>query len=86
MPTYDYVCQECKHHFELITKIDNRKDAEEEPCPNCTAPAVELVMSAPAIGDPVRLGITRPDGGFSEVLQKIHKSNRGSQLHNSRYI
>jgi putative FmdB family regulatory protein len=86
MPTYDYECQKCKHHFVLITKIDDRNIAETEPCPECQEVAVEKLMTAPGFADPVRIGIRRPDGGFSEVLQKIHHSNRGSDLHNSRYI
>jgi hypothetical protein len=30
---------------------------------------------AGALGDPVRLGITTTDGGFKEVLSKIHAAN-----------
>jgi hypothetical protein len=30
---------------------------------------------AGALGDPVRLGITTADGGFKEVLSKIHSAN-----------
>jgi hypothetical protein len=35
---------------------------------------------APAMGDPVRLGVTKTDTGFKEVLSKIHEKTPGSQL------
>ena len=57
---------------------------EEEPCPNCGEVAVKKVMmTAPAIGDAVRLRIRRPDGGFKEVLQKIHEKTPGSTIKNN---
>jgi len=33
-----------------------------------------------SLGDPVRLGITTPDGGFKEVLSKIAENNYKSNL------
>lgn len=35
---------------------------------------------APAMGDPVRLGVRKMDTGFKEVLQKIHSKAPGSSL------
>lgn len=35
--------------------------------------------SAPAIGDPVRLGLRKPDAGFKEVLQKIADRTPGGK-------
>ncbi len=32
MPTYEYECQKCGHHFELFQSI---KDAPKKTCPNC---------------------------------------------------
>jgi hypothetical protein len=29
-----------------------------------------ILLGAPSLGDPVRLGIRKPDQGFREVLQK----------------
>jgi hypothetical protein len=29
-----------------------------------------VILGAPSIGDPVRLGLRKPDQGFREVLQK----------------
>lgn len=88
MPTYEYQCEKCNHYFTLFTSISNMLEAEIEPCPNCAEVSVKKVMlTAPVIGDSVRLGIRRPDGGFKEVLQKIHQNVPGSNLNtDSRYI
>jgi putative FmdB family regulatory protein len=32
MPTYEYECQKCGHHFDLYQSI---KDAPKKTCPNC---------------------------------------------------
>lgn len=88
MPTYEYQCEKCDHYYTQYLSISRMLEPEGEPCPNCAEKAVKKVMmTPPAFGDPVRLGIRRPDGGFKEVLQKIHGSNRGSKLNtDSRYI
>lgn len=88
MPTYEYECETCKHYFTKFLSISNMKQPEVEPCPKCEALAVKkVIFTAPALGDPVRLGITRPDGGFKEVLQKVHAANPGSRLNtDSRYM
>ena len=81
MPLYTYKCSSCMHEFELITKIANYKDAEAQECPECKSNnTISLKVSAPAFGDPVRLGIIRPDNGFKEVLSKIHEKTSGSEL------
>lgn len=88
MPTYEYQCEKCEHYFTKFLSIPRMLEPEGEECPNCSEKAVKKVMfTAPTLGDPVRLGITRPDGGFKEVLQKIHDKNPGSNLNtNSRYF
>lgn len=88
MPTYEYQCEKCEHYYTQYLSISRMLEPEGEPCPNCAEKTVKKVMmTPPAFGDPVRLGIRRPDGGFKEVLQKIHGSNRGSKLNtDSRYI
>lgn len=88
MPTYEYQCDACTHYFTRFTSIATMNAAEEEPCPECHLIAVRKVMlTAPAIGDPVRLRVRRPDNGFKEVLQKIHESTPGSTINrNSSFI
>ncbi|MBN1540592.1 zinc ribbon domain-containing protein [candidate division KSB1 bacterium] len=39
MPTYDYLCRDCGHRFEVFQTITSDPVAE---CPNCTGPAERL--------------------------------------------
>ena len=40
----------------------------------------QLIKTAPAIADPTRLGIKKPDSGFRDVLKKVKKAHRGSTV------
>lgn len=81
MPTYDYACSACNQQFEKFLSIGNRHLPTEEPCPQCAATGtVTLSIGAPPVGDAVRLGIRKIDGGFKEVLQRIHAANPKSNL------
>ncbi|MFC1736898.1 FmdB family zinc ribbon protein, partial [Candidatus Hydrogenedentota bacterium] len=44
MPTYEYECQKCGHHFE---KFQNMTDARVKNCPNCGG-SVERLIGAGA--------------------------------------
>jgi len=81
MPNYDYICDACEYHFDKILSISEMKQPESEPCPNCGEVKVQkVILQGPAIGDAVRLGVRRPDGGFKEVIQKIDNNNRNNSL------
>lgn len=43
-------------------------------------PHLQTIITAPMICDPVRVGVTKVDGGFKEVLQKVHERTPGSRL------
>lgn len=88
MPYYDYQCSKCKHAFEKKLHIEELHGPEHEPCPECGgAKTVMNIVGAPPFGDPVRLGVRRPDDGFKDVLREIHKKNHGSLIKDSsRYI
>lgn len=46
-----------------------------------------IITQAPSIGDAIRLGVTRPDGAWKEVLQRIDEKSPGSKLKDhSRYL
>jgi putative FmdB family regulatory protein len=45
MPLYEYVCDACAHHFEVIQKYS---DAPIEVCPKCGG-HVQKMLSSPAI-------------------------------------
>lgn len=79
MPLYDFKCSDCSTIFEVSCKISEKSDPK--PCPNCSSAQTEFVLlTAPSIADPVRVGVRKMDNGFKEVLQKIHEKTPGSRL------
>lgn len=80
MPLYDYACSKCDYEFRDLLRVDDRKIPETKKCPSCNKKGVKIQVGAPAIGDSVRLGITKPSSQFKEVLQKIHENTPGSKL------
>jgi putative FmdB family regulatory protein len=84
MPTYDLRCNQCKEEFTLRCSYDERIAT---PCPKCGSLDHEqhFTTTSPSVGDSVRLGVRTIDGGFREVLSKIHsaagrRSNLASKL------
>jgi putative FmdB family regulatory protein len=71
MPLYDYECKKCGIVFEDQMLIADRKAPTEKPCFQCGDGEIELLISAVSIGDPVRLGITKPSAEFNDVMQKV---------------
>ena len=73
MPTYNYKCSECEHEFEMFLPIKDREVPVKSSCPECekTKCVEQFLPVPPGAADPVRLGRTKPDKGFREVLQKI---------------
>lgn len=87
MPNYQYRCEKCQNYFEKVKSFSTMYEPEQEPCAECGELAVKkVILTAPTLGDSVRLGIRRPDDGFKEVLQKIHEKVPGSNINSdSRY-
>ena len=78
MPSYTLKCNDCETVFDVLCRYAARP---EQQCPSCKSTNHEnLITGAPALGDSVRLGVTKPDGGFNEVLSKIHSNNYKSNL------
>lgn len=75
MPTYDFKDRATGNVFTQTMRI-----AEKEIFLSENPNIEQLILRAPAIGDPVRLGVRKVDGGFKEVLQKIHSRAPGSDL------
>lgn len=73
MPNYEYTCQKCGHYFEQTLRMVDNKLPESQACPSCTELGfVEQTHSQMApLGDPVRLGITKPPGDVREMLQRV---------------
>ncbi len=80
MPIYDYQCRSCGKIETKNLKISDRDLPTKEPCSECSGEVIKVMLGAPAMGDAIRLGITRPDGGMKEVLQKVHERTPGSRL------
>jgi len=77
MPSYTLKCLDCETVFNVLCSWASRP---EQQCTNCQSINHESIIGAPAFGDAVRLGVTKPDGGFKEVLSKIHSNNYKSNL------
>ena len=75
MPTYTFRNKDTGEEFDIFMKIAEREQYLSD------NPHIESIIGGPpAIGDPVRLGVRKVDGGFKEVLQKIHTKTPGSRL------
>lgn len=80
MPLYDYQCKQCSNVITRNVRIADMHVPTETPCSECGGQLEKVLLSAPTIGDGVRLGVRRPDSGMKEVLQKIHERTPGSKL------
>lgn len=87
MPAYDFKCEKCEHTFEINLPMKDSTKCEDEPCPECGEEGTVKRFYGEtdvSIGDPVRMGIRKPDGSFNEVLHKIHEGTPGSTLDKHR--
>ena len=60
--------------------IAERKVPTEKPCFQCGEGEIELMISPVSIGDPVRLGVTKPSAEFNDVMQKIKHNHPLAQF------
>lgn len=74
MPTYDF---QDKQTGEIVTRIMKIADRDQFLLDNPNMEPYHGV--APSMGDPVRLGFRKIDGGFKEVLQKISERTPGGK-------
>jgi len=44
MPTYDYACEKCDHHFSLVETI-HEHDRRRPKCPACKSTSVKRVFT-----------------------------------------
>lgn len=68
MPTYLFKDLNTGEEQELFMSISEREQYLEDN-PHMT----QLVHGAPALGDPIRLGLRKPDDGFRDRLREIKK-------------
>ena len=82
MPTYDYKCEKCEHEFEEMLSISRREEPTEVPCerqlhraaPICGG-EIKMKVVAPGIGDPLKMGLIKPDGRYVVKLKEIKKNH-----------
>ena len=67
MPTYEYACRECEHHFEVVQSF---KDDPLTDCPNCSVAALRKVFHP--------IGISFKGSGFYKTDSRSSSSS-GSQ-------
>lgn len=84
---YDYKCTKCNFEFERKLPMSENNLPELDPCPECNAiECVEQVLtSAPGLGDPIRLGIKKPDSAWGDVLSKVKKAHPKGHWDHKKY-
>jgi putative FmdB family regulatory protein len=79
MPRYVYGCKACDQEFEADYLIDDRNVPTKTPCEHCGG-EIYLTISSTSIGDPIKLGIRKPDETFRDRLREIKKNHPGSKM------
>ena len=75
MPTYNFKNKDTGEETEIVMKMSELTDFKE------SNPMLELVISGGALCRSINIGNgINKDGGFKEVLQKIHSRTPGSCL------
>lgn len=69
MPTYSFRNIKTGEEFDQIMSI---KKLDQYKIDN---PDLEQLLGTPSIGDPVRLGLKKPDDTFRDILKQIKKNN-----------
>ena len=70
MPTYNFRHRETGEITEKFFSLSLREEYLKD------NPHLEsILLGAPSIGDPIRLGIRKPDNGFREVLSKAKEAH-----------
>lgn len=65
MPIYTFKNKNTEEISEKLMTYSSREEFLRE------NPDLELIPGAAAVGDPVRMGMMKPDSGFRDVLQRV---------------
>jgi len=86
MPLYNYACDHCDSGFELLLKMSQIDDPLTQPCPDCQSVGhIRQIATSANFGDPWRLGHTRPDAGWGEVLDKVKQAHPRGHWKNKKF-
>jgi len=82
MPMYDYQCTHCEAIIEdIMLPYDQRDIPLTEPCPYCAqVNTVQRLISAPNIGDSVRLGRLHLPSAWTDKLSQIKAKHHRSTM------
>ncbi len=61
MPIYEYICESCEHHFDLLVR-----SATVLECPQCESDKLARQISAFAVGATTRTSAPRPQAACEE--------------------
>lgn len=88
LKSFVYTCNSCGHSWEDARPAAYADVPTKFPCSECKK--VDISFAAKkrpkgqpgvfSIADPVRIGVTKTDNGFKEVLQKIKSTYPGSTI------
>ena len=82
MPNYDYECYSCDNLFEEFHKIADRNIPVDKICGQCGEGKIRMRLIYSGIGDPIRMGLRKPDATFREHLKEIKRKHRSTKLGN----
>jgi len=70
MPNYTFYDTKTDEYIEVSMRISERDRFVEE-----NAHMKQVIHSPPSIGDSIKMGLTKPDSGFRDVLKEIKKKH-----------
>lgn len=74
MPTYSFRNKETGEEFDEIMSIHKLDQYKAD------NPHLEQLLGTPPLGDPVRLGMKKPDDTFIDILKQIKKNTDGKRI------
>jgi hypothetical protein len=74
MANYTFLNKETNEEFDISMPISDLDDYKKN------NPHLEQLLTGIRLGDPTRLGLRKPDSGFRDVLKKVKRAHRGSNI------
>lgn len=74
MPTYSFRNTKTGEEFDEIMPIKNLDQYKID------NPDLEQLLGTPPLGDPVRLGLKKPDDTFRDILKQIKKNTQSNRI------
>ena len=75
MPLYRFRNKKTRREWEVSMSMREREEYLAE-----NDDVESIITRAPSIGDPIRMGITRPDESFRDRLREIKNAHHGSTI------